>query len=42
LKPLNEIQLNYIKTLPKEKILELLEIYNNDIRPGNLMLDKKE
>lgn len=28
LKPLNRVQLNYIKTLPKDKILELLEIYN--------------
>ena len=28
LKPLSKIQLNYIKTLPKDKILELLEIYN--------------
>jgi hypothetical protein len=28
LKPLNEIQLTYIKTLPKDKIFELLQIYN--------------
>lgn len=28
LKPLNRIQLDYIKTLPKEKILEIVEIYN--------------
>ena len=27
LKPLTQTQLNYIQTLPKEKILELLEIY---------------
>ena len=26
--PLNEIQLNYVKTLPREKIIELLELYN--------------
>ena len=28
LKPLTHTQLNYIQTLPKEKILEVLEIYN--------------
>lgn len=28
LKPLTHIQLNYIKTLPKEKVLEIIELYN--------------
>ena len=28
LRPLNDIQMSYIKTLPKEKILELLDVYN--------------
>lgn len=28
LHPLSEIQLDYIKTLPKENIIELLDIYN--------------
>jgi hypothetical protein len=29
-KPLNEIQLTCVKNLPKEKIIELLEIYKQE------------
>jgi len=28
LKPLNHVQLNFIKTLPKEKVMEIIELYN--------------
>lgn len=38
LKPLEELQLMYIKNLPKEKIVELLEIYNNCFKSINELL----
>ena len=39
LKPLNEIQLTYVKNLPKEKIIELLEIYNLCLKTINQALN---
>ena len=39
LKPLNEIQLKYVKTLPKEKVIELLEIYNLCLKNINSLLE---
>jgi hypothetical protein len=35
LTPLTNIQLNYVKTLTKEQIVELLEIYNNCLESMN-------
>ena len=40
LKPLSKIQLEYVKTLPKEKIIELLEIYNICLKTMNMLLEK--
>lgn len=40
LKPLSKIQLEYVKTLPKEKILELLEIYNTCLQNINTLLER--
>lgn len=36
--PLNEVQLNYIKTLSKEKILELLQLYAECFKTINELL----
>ena len=38
--PLNEIQLNYVKTLPLKKIIELLELYNFCLQNINEIIDK--
>ena len=40
LKPLSKLQLEYVKTLPKEKILELLEIYNTCLQNINTLLER--
>lgn len=40
LQPLNEIQLKYVKTLPKEKIIELLEIYNVCLKDVTEIIDQ--
>ena len=40
--PLNEIQLNYVKTLPRQKIIELLELYNFCLKNINKIIDKLE
>ena len=39
LKELNETQLEYIKTLPKEKLIELLLLYNNCFYSINCFFD---
>ena len=39
LKPLNSVQFEYIKTLSKEKIIELLEIYNSCLQNINKLLE---
>jgi len=38
LQPLTDIKLNYIKSLPKEKIIELLELYNLCLKNINELL----
>ena len=38
LQPLNKIQLNYVKKLPKEKIIELIEIYNSCLKNMNELI----
>jgi hypothetical protein len=40
LKPLDSIQLNYISTLPKDKILELIEIYNTCLQSVSQIFEK--
>lgn len=40
LKPLNDLQLEYIKTLPKEKIVEVLDIYNQCLKNINELLER--
>lgn len=39
LKPLNDIQLTYVKNLPKEKIIELLKIYNSCLESINQLFE---
>jgi hypothetical protein len=40
LKPLTSLQLEYVKTLPKEKIIELLDIYNLCLKNVNEILER--
>lgn len=39
MKPLNKIQLSYVKKLPKEKIIELLKIYNICLKTINELFE---
>lgn len=40
LHPLTELQLNYIKTLPREKIIELLDLFNTCLHAINNIFER--